>query len=60
MGIIVGTIGTLLLSTAAMVMLLGTWSRTSLPSALKIVACFLAGGVVWQLAVEQLSSQAQF
>src|SRR5262245_59739355 len=56
----IGPIGRLLHSTGVMVMLLVTWSRVSLPSALKIVACFLAGGVLWELGVDELSSQAQF
>jgi hypothetical protein len=55
----IGPIGALLLATGAMVILLITWCRTSLASALKIVACFLVGTFVWELALETLSSQAQ-
>jgi hypothetical protein len=54
-----GPIATVLLSTGVMVMLLVGWCRTSLWSATKICACFLAGCVVYQLAIEALSSPAR-
>ena len=54
----IGLLGTALLSTGVMVLLLVIWLRTSLVSAIKIVGCFLAGLVVLQLGIDALSRQA--
>jgi hypothetical protein len=54
----IGVVGTLLLSTGTMVLLLVGWCRISLLSAIKIVGCFLAGCLLLSLGIQSLSSQA--
>ena len=55
----IGPLGTVVLSTGVMMLLLVSWCRMSLWSAAKICGCFIAGLVVVQIGIDELSTQAR-